>query len=446
VRRFTPLEYVRACVKAAAVAPAFLRRPYRDASAYREYQTRRVARLIRYAYTRTPFYRNKYDEAGVTPDDFHELDDLARFPTTTKEELIEAIVAGTLGTQGGIESVSSGSSGKIITVTHRPSDTHAYAVGRFRILNMTGVLRPWDRTLYVYTSEFPARSLFGLYPSRFVSTLNDLRDSIRRIRALRPRVLCIYPSRLLEMAAMLDAPSASALGLALISVNSETSSPEQRSAMAEHFGCPVLEEYSTEELGWTATECAFHTLHIWEDMVRLETLDSDVDVATRPGDVGEIVGTNLHNFATPFIRYRQGDLGSIHDVTCECGRTFRALEHLVGRKNDAFHFDSGSVSPAYLLDSIYSLVLDHSLPIADFCLLQETRNRVTFQFASRRRDASPGLTQAIERHLAPLFPPGVTVRAHPTAQMYKTATGKRNPIVSLVSRRQPETDHEPARI
>jgi len=434
MRRFSAAEYVRACAAAAVVAPAFLARPYLAPDVYRAYQTRRIRRLLDRAW-QAPFYRKQYAAAGVSPADFRNLDDLARFPTVTKSELIAAIHAGELGAVRGrgIDSVSSGSSGRVITVTHDVADTHAYAAGRFRILNMTGRLTPWSRTMYVYTSEFPARSYFGLYRSWFVPTIHDLDDTILRLRELRPHVLCVYPSRLMEFAAVVDTRSARAFGIQLISVNSETSSRSQRAALADHFGCPVLEEYSTEELGWTAAECAFGTMHAWEDMAYLEILSPEADRAVAQGEVGEIVGTNLHNLATPFIRYRQGDNGSLRDVQCPCGRTFRALEHLVGRANDTFHFSSGDVSPAYLLDSIYSLLLDDRYPIADFCLIQRARDSVTLQYSlAPSTTATPELGRRVEESLASLLPASVRVTAEHTTCMYKTLSGKRNPIVSLV--------------
>src|SRR6185503_14532184 len=96
MRRLTALEYLRACSMAALTAPAFLARPYRSARAYRAYQTRRIARLLRHAYDNTTFYRRLYDEAGVTPSAFRELGDLSRFPTTTKAVLIGALENGEL--------------------------------------------------------------------------------------------------------------------------------------------------------------------------------------------------------------------------------------------------------------------------------------------------------------------------------------------------------------
>lgn len=439
MRPFTPAEYLRACTSALAVAPAFLRRPYTPPPRWRAYQRKRIALLLRHAYHNTRFYRGKFDAAGVTPEDFRELADLRCFPTTTKAELIDAAENGELTDvrDGRIASVSSGSSGKIITVQHEVRDTHAYAVGRYRILAMTGALRPWDRILYVYTSELPASSLFGMYRSAFVSTLTPIDEIIAAVRHVRPRVLCIYPSRLCEVADALSPAEARELGLALISVNSEMSSAEQRGALARHFGCPVLDEYSTEELGWTATECQYGVRHLWEDMSYIEILDRDADV---PADgVGEIVGTNLHNFSTPFIRYRQEDLGAIARSRCACGRTFRELHQLVGRANDAFQFGSERLSSAYLLDAVYRLLLAHRLPIADFCLVQDGEWSVVFQYLPRGRSDAMELAPAIERHLTALLPKGVNVRAQVTSEMLKTRSGKRNPIISLATPAHRET-------
>lgn len=91
MRRLTRGEYLRACVAAAVVAPGFLVRPYGSAARYRAYQVRRIKRLIHHAYNATTFYHRRYREAGVSPDDFQDLGDLERFPTTTKEELVEAL-------------------------------------------------------------------------------------------------------------------------------------------------------------------------------------------------------------------------------------------------------------------------------------------------------------------------------------------------------------------
>ena len=84
-----------------------------------------------------------------------------------------------------------------------------------------------------------------------------------------------------------------------------------------------------------------------------------VDADGRPtDDVGEVVGTELHNRSMPFVRYRQGDLARISDEPCRCGRHTRLLVDLVGRRNDGFILQGGRMlSPGFLLDASYRAVL-----------------------------------------------------------------------------------------
>lgn len=432
MRRFSLSEYLRSAVLAGAVAPGYLLRPYLGRKHIERFQFSRIKKLLHHAYERSAFYRDTYANSGVHPNDFRSLHDLRFFPSVTKSQLVDAIQAGAMpGANRFIESVSSGSSGKVIRVSHSVKDTHAYAVGRYRILNMLGNYRPLDRTLYVYTSEFPARSFFGFYRSWFVSTLNDIHDTIDRMLTLQPQVLCIYPSHLLELIRHISSAKAQSLKLKLISLNSEMSSRSQRKMLSEYFGCPVLDEYSTEELGWVATECQHGTYHVWEDMAYLETLDPGSDERRISG---EITGTNLHNFATPFIRYRQGDMGSVIEGSCKCGRQTLQLAGLLGRQNDAFLLDGQTLTPAYLLDTVYEMLLVDRLPIADFCLIQEGPSTVRMQIVPGR-DAGPELDLAVSRGLARFLPSNTKIEIEVTEKLLKTLTGKRNPIISAISKK-----------
>ncbi|MCB1303307.1 MAG: phenylacetate--CoA ligase family protein [Leptospiraceae bacterium] len=433
MRKFSTSEYLRAATAALIQAPGYLIRPRLSEGSIVRFQEGRIKKLLRHAFHHCEFYRQKYRDHGVQPEDFRSLADLELFPTVSKEELISAMECGALGLpdQATIESVSSGSSGRVIRVHHGVRNTSAYAVGRYRILNMTGELMPWSKTLYVYTSEFPARSLFGLFPSRFVSTLNDLHDTLKTIRSYRPHILCIYPSRLIELMSIISAQEGPRLGIRFISLNSETSYIEQRRTMAEFFQCSVLDEYSTEELGWVASECEHGSYHLWEDMCYVEVVEPDADRSAGTGQLGEIVGTNLHNFTTPFIRYRQADLGAIDSQPCHCKRRFRKLQSLVGRKNDAFKFADQILSPSFLLDSVYELLLDGKFPIVDFCMIQEDLSTVRFQYVAHG-DVRNNLESRLEESLRRRFPREISILIERPNTLEKTATGKRNPIISKI--------------
>lgn len=425
MRKYTSLEYLTVMASVVQNSGSFYKRPYQNESEVKIYQEKQIKKLLDHAYNNTTLYREKYNAAGVRPEDFHTLKDLQKFPSVTKDEIIGSFPTGcvskNINEKKMIASISSGSSGKVIKILHDPEDTWAYILGRSRILNMTNLFTPLCKTLYIYTSPFPAGSFFGLYPSYFIPTLNKLENTVQLIKSLKPNIICSYPSVLLEL--MQCFKPQDTIPLRLISVGSELSSAKQRETLSRHFRCPVLDEYSSEELGWIATQCIHKTYHVWDDISYIEGSQSDST---------EIIGTNLHNFAMPFIRYRQGDTGIIHSATsCPCGRNTRILTRIFGRKNDEFIFANGKkLTSAYLLDTVYSILLDLDVDIVDFCLIQVNKTCIKLEIIPGKSFKKQNI-KLIYNQLATLMPNGVVSQIAVVTALYKTIAGKRNPIISL---------------
>jgi phenylacetate-CoA ligase len=131
-----------------------------------------------------------------------------------------------------------------------------------------------------------------------------------------------------------------------ISTNSEQSTQQQRDVMSDVFGCPVFDEFSTEEMSLGGFQCADKNYHLQEDCAYFEILDPVINRPLQEGWLGEIVGTCLINRVMPFIRYRQGDLGSIGASRCACGNNGRILANISGRKNSSFKLGDGSSIPS----------------------------------------------------------------------------------------------------
>jgi phenylacetate-CoA ligase len=301
-----------------------------------------------------------------------------------------------------------------------------------RLLSQYAPYRPWHHFVYVYTSEYPARSLFGTYPMTLVPTLTPATEIARRLCAIRPRFLACYPSHLRELADALGARRARELGLAAISVSSEPSTQRERDELGERFGCGVYDEYSTEELTRVAAQCPHGSYHVFEDVVHLEAVDVESGGVVPDGTEGELVGTYLHNLAMPFIRYRQGDTGRLAPSRCPCGRTFRVLEALHGRRLDAFTLPSGRVlTSGWLLDATYSFLLDLGADIAAFRLVQEERGRVSILVVPGPRWTS-ATGEAVQRHFATLVAEPVQVDVTLVDALPPSPAGKHHPIVSKV--------------
>jgi phenylacetate-CoA ligase len=417
MRSYTTAEYLQLMSRTVISSPEFYRRPYLGPEKLQSWQKKRIKKIIVHAYTNTRFYNQLYSSAGVTPDDFHQLSDLHRFPIVTKQQMIDNFPA---GNQDLLVSVSSGSTGQVISIQHNPADTVAYILGRSRILNMTGKFSPLSKTLYIYTSPYPANSFFGFYSSKFLSTLTESSLLMEKILQIRPDILCSYPSVLLALISKFKPFDFGSWKPKLIITGSETSTDTQRKSLQDFFQCPVLDEYSSEELGWIATQCVHGTYHMWDDISFIETLD------------GEIVGTNLHNFTIPFIRYRQSDSGVVSDFQkCTCGRFTRQLTRLQGRINDQFYFRDTVFSSGFLLDACYSLILDVENSISDYCLIQESMEKVTLQMTSSVRLSKLEL-EHMGQKLSGYFPQDVRISVVQVEELYKTKSGKRNPIICKV--------------
>src|SRR5262249_45126080 len=159
----------------------------------------------------------------------------------------------------------------------------------------------------------------------------------------------------------------------------------------------------------------------------METLDAS---GRTTEDIGILTGTNLHNYAMPMIRYQQNDLGRIEVSDCACGRRFRFLSNLEGRRNDSFAMPSGRVlSSGFLLDATYEFLLNDRTAVQQFCLIQESRTSVLLQVVP-----SEGWTAQVEDRIVRRFQgflePGVSFRVAMVTECEGTETGKRNPIIS----------------
>jgi len=402
----------------------------------REWQFRRISELVDHAYRTVPLYTELYRRAGFKPGELRSWDDFRALPLVSKDDLVEAYpdaaISSAFDPETLIVSRSSGSSGKVLDLAYPASTLIRYALATLRVYEMGFSYRPWHRHVYIYTSPYPFRSIFGLYPLRFVSTLEPIEQILEVLVEERPRLLVCYPSHLRQVAEMASPRQLAAIRPRLVSLNSEMSSQAERDHLAAVFGCPALDNYASEELARIAAQCVNKTYHVFEDMNYLEILDA----ADEPTEgLGQVVGTNLHNWAMPLIRYRQADLGALAPSSCACGWRFRVLEDLQGRQNDAFVLPSGRVlTSGFLLDATYEFLLTHRFEIRDFCLVQESATSVRLELVPGR-----GYSEEVAKHVASRFreflEPGVAFRVEAVQECEKTRTGKRNPIISHCTRR-----------
>lgn len=144
-----------------------------------------------------------------------------------------------------------------------------------------------------------------------------------------------------------------------------------RTRVREAFDVPVIDEYSTIEAGPIAFECPEQgNLHVCSETVYVEVLD-EKGRACRPGHVGRVVVSVLHNFAMPLLRYELGDLAEV-GAPCACGRGSPVLRRVLGRSRGLFTYPDGSRRQP----NMSSLVNQEVLPIRQYKVVQTHVDRV----------------------------------------------------------------------
>jgi len=142
------------------------------------------------------------------------------------------------------------------------------------------------------------------------------------------------------------------LGIKVVFVTGEVLFPHQRALISETLNCPVADGYGGRDSGFIAHECPAGGMHVLADTVVTEILDVD-GRPVGPGEVGEIVVTDLFSEEAPFIRYATGDFAVTSSRACACGRALPLLERIEGRSNDLVVAPDGRLINALAL--IYPL-------------------------------------------------------------------------------------------
>jgi phenylacetate-CoA ligase len=319
-----------------------------SADRLRAYQTEAVAEQLAHVYARSRFYRAKFEQAGVRPDDFHSLDDLTRFPFTTREELRVRgdpwvllavpneevrLVHTSTGTTGGEWSYLFYTWEDMYVRDFTPFPRLLMPVSAGDVVlnalpyEMSSSGQSFQRALQGVAGALvvPAgKGGFYADPYKTVQIMADLRASV--LITTPP-----YALLLAEVAEQLGCRPGRDLPLRFLWLTGEGCAPAYRRRLEERWQCKGLVYYGSLECGSTGIECPQQAgLHIGMGHLVLELIDLQTGRAAAPGQVGEVVCTVLLRRGSPLIRFRTQDLAVLDPAPCPCGVRFPRL-HLRGR-------------------------------------------------------------------------------------------------------------------
>ncbi|WCF09265.1 AMP-binding protein [Paenibacillus thiaminolyticus] len=328
----------------------------------RSLQLERLRYTVKRAYDRVPFHRAALDRAGLAPEDIRSLEDLRRLPFMQKSDLRDHYPFGLFAAEmSDIVRIhgSSGTRGKPIVVGYTKRDIEAWADIVARAICCAGG-RPGDifHNAYGYGLFTGGLGLhYGIERLGAVAVPVSGGNTPRQITLIqdfKPRGLSGTPSYILNL---VEEMRKQGIDTRETSVEygifgAEPWSEEMRRHLEDALGIKAIDIYGLSEvLGpGVAIECqeAQDGLHIAEDHFLAEVVDRETGEPLLYGQEGELVFTSLTKEAFPVIRYRTGDIASLHPGTCQCGRTTMRMSRIKGRVDDMLIIRGVNVYPTEL--------------------------------------------------------------------------------------------------
>jgi phenylacetate-CoA ligase len=406
----------------------------------REFQDARLRRLLVHAYERVPYYRKLFDRHRLHPRHIRGVVDLELIPVSTKQDLRTQRESDVLA--AGLDPArlravrTSGSSGEPFTIRRTVAEEKLHYLFAMRALHAMGV-RARDRRASVTLRREPhlsrkpiGRVLQALGFDRRVALngLDDPADLAASLRAQRPEVITGMPGMLCRVAEHLLDRGDESIRPRLLVVGGEVLTPVMRRRLTEAFAAPVRQTYASHEfplLGWECTSTGDY--HTSDDGVLIEILQGGRPAA--PGEQGEVVATNLHAYAMPFIRYRLGDLVTRGDERCACGKPFSSIGSVQGRTIDYFTLPGGRVLHPY--DILTTLIKGDDGWIRQYQLLQERPDRIVLRVLPTESSVSEQVAR-VERAVERILGPEVGFRVQLLDELPLEPSGKFRPARSLV--------------
>ncbi|MDJ0947987.1 MAG: phenylacetate--CoA ligase [Alphaproteobacteria bacterium] len=329
-------------------------------------QTERLKWSLKHAYENVAHYKKKFDEAGVHPDDFKELADLAKFPFTAKEDLRQNYPFGMFAVPR--EQVvrihaSSGTTGQPTVVGYTKNDIEIWASLVARSIRASGG-RPGDIIHVAYGYGLFTGGLGAHYGGEYLDCTvipmsgGMTERQVQLIQDFKPDIIMVTPSYMLAIADEFETQgldmTASSLRIGIHGAEPWTDS--MRKEIERRCGVDAVDIYGLSEVmgPGVANECA-ETKDgpvIWEDHFYPEIVDPATGDVQADGEFGEMVFTSLTKEAFPVIRYRTRDLTRLLPPTA---RSMRRFDRITGRSDDMLIIRGVNVFPT----QIEELILKH---------------------------------------------------------------------------------------
>jgi len=405
-----------------------------DKAKLEEIQRKKLKDLLKHAYENVPYYRRLLDSNRIKPEDIKGVKDLEKIPLTDKVVLRSMaradIMAKNVDLRGCVEVFTSGSTGMPAHIYFTRADYELLDLVYLRSFLENGLRFRHKRAFILDPHSFDNKKRwyhrFGLATYVNISCFLEIEKQVQLLKDEKPDFIHGYPSSLKEIAELALELEIKEIQPRIISTAAEMLHKKDRELIASAFGVDIYDRYAARECGNIAWECNMHAgYHINIDSLIVEFIKDGHPV--EPGERGDVVITNLHSYAMPFIRYRIGDIAVPSSNACPCGMELPLMEIFEGRDEDFIVLNNGrKISPMAVTGT-----LDHIPGLKQFRVIQEKRELMVVQIVAGAKYSQdvPLKTQNLLRELVG---DEMHIEVRMVSEISKEPTGKVRAVISKV--------------
>ncbi len=389
-----------------------------DRNNLKDLQLTRLKEVVRRVYERLPFYRKKFSQNHLHPDDMKSLEDLRKFPFTRKSELREGYPFGlfTVPLEKIVEfHISSGTTGKPVVNGYTRKDIQVWSEVMARALTCAGTTSK-DVVHNAYGYGLFTGGLGVHYGAQLIGAKTipisggQTRRQIMIMQDFKSTVLTCTPSYALHIAEAAEEIGVNPreLSLRVGILGAEAWSENMRKEIEAQLGIDALDIYGlTEIVGpGVAQECeAKEGMHIFEDHFLPEIIDPKTGKVLEEGEEGELVLTTLTREGTSLVRYRTGDITQINYQPCDCGRTIARISKIKGRVDDMLIIRGVNIFPSQIENVLlqieeaephYQLILERKRGLDELTVELEVSPNTFFDEVKRVEKIEAKIEKEIE--------------------------------------------------
>jgi len=412
------------------------------AEAIRSLQEAKLRRLVNHAYWHVPYYREMLERLGLRPEGVVTIEDLRKLPLLSKQAVRENLYFDLLSDNHRKKDVyrisTSGSTGEPLIVwvdrhqlefrwatTLRSQEWTGYRFGdrTVRLWHQTIGMDPWQ----IIKERLDALLCRRRFVPAFALDPGRIRAMERLIRRHRPSLLDGYAESFHYLSRQGLSPDLSRVGVKGIISSAQTLDENSRAAIEKAFGATLFDKYGSREFSGIAYECGHRSgHHVVAEGYIVEILVGGRPA--RPGELGEVVITDLNNYVMPLIRYQIGDLAYATDEseTCPCGRGLPRIGAVEGRVQSVILAANGVAMPGSFF---LHLLKDYGYALAKFQIEQTAPAEIIFRYVSAPR-FHPRVVQEILSIFRKYLGEEMQIREERVDQIAMVRTGKYQVVIN----------------